>query len=453
MFEINEKRNLLLYSLLLCVSCLAVYGQTFDFSFLLSWDDEYYLQLNKTIRSFTVEHVKKALTTFHIGNYAPVHILSYMLDYSLWGFNAGYYHAENVLLHILNGLLFFLVLRRLGLPDIVSFIAAFIFLLHPSQVESVAWISQRKNLLAMLFFLGALYSYMRFRTSDSGSGLFYIVSVLFLVISLLSKSVAVIFPAVALCYDFSFQKQGSRLHVLDKIPFFLAAAGFAVVTVLSQSQMGAIRSYPGGNPLSAVATMIPVLFSYIRDCFWPFSFSPYYMIEPKTSLDSMFIVSLCGFFGLVAVAVLLARKYRNLFFFYTVFFLSLVPVIQIVPIVTLKNDRYLYFPMLGFSGLVAVILWNMWRSRFRTMRIFVVMLTTVIGLALPVVTYNLTGNWKDDLALWSYAITKDPENRMAWIMICRTYTRLGDTNGALRASNTYQFLRDKYGPVRGFERD
>ncbi len=444
------KSRVFLCSFFLSVVCFFVYHQASQFSLLQTWDDQYYLLLNETIKSFTVEHVKDAFTKYYVANYAPIHILSYMLDYSIWGFDARFYHIENVLIHISSGVIFFFVLRKLGLPDVAAFIAAFIFLLHPVQVESVAWVSQRKNLLAMVFFLCALYGYITFRSSSDPKIIVYLSSLMFLILSLLSKSVGVIFPVVAILYDFSFQKQCRRMTFLDKIPFFLATAGFAVVTIISQSSVGAVRLYPGGTITSAAITMLPVLFSYIKDCFWPFTLSPYSIIEPRTSVDTMLVIYSIGTILLLATALLLLLKQRKIFFFYSLFFLALVPVMQFVPIVTLKNDRYLYFPMLGFSGFVAVILWTIWRNHLRY-RILVVMLATAIGLALPIITYNLAGNWKNDLTLWSYAIKKDPENRMAWIMLSRAYTQNGNADGAIIASRVYYKLRDKYGPVRGFE--
>ncbi|HEY6838921.1 MAG TPA: hypothetical protein VI389_09280, partial [Geobacteraceae bacterium] len=137
----------------LLVIAVAVFGRTLGHDFLTNWDDHTYVTHNETIRGITSGHLKAAFTSLYVGNYAPVQIISYMLDYTLWGLRPAGFHGTNLILHALNGLLVYLFVFRISGRRAWAFPAAVLFLVHPAQVESVAWISQRKNLLAMLFFL------------------------------------------------------------------------------------------------------------------------------------------------------------------------------------------------------------------------------------------------------------------------------------------------------------
>jgi len=172
--------------LLIIVTC-AVYAVTGSFELLDSWDDWRYVTTNETVNGFTIFHLKQAFSDYYLGNYAPLHILSYMIDHVLWGLHPGGYHLENVLFHLANGLLFYTLLRRLALSEWQACAAAWIFLLHPVQVESVAWVSQRKSLLAMFFFLIALLSYQAYSEQQANRIRCYLLSVASLSAALFSK--------------------------------------------------------------------------------------------------------------------------------------------------------------------------------------------------------------------------------------------------------------------------
>ena len=149
--------------LVLLLAGLAIYGRMLGHDFLPTWDDAGYVLDNPDIRGFTIANLRAVFSRFYMGNYAPVQMLSYMLDYSIWGLRPWGYLLTNLLLHLANGLLFYHLVQRLEGDDSWAWLAALIFLVHPVQVESVAWVSQRKNLLAMLFSLLSFHGYLRFR--------------------------------------------------------------------------------------------------------------------------------------------------------------------------------------------------------------------------------------------------------------------------------------------------
>ncbi|HEX9023178.1 MAG TPA: hypothetical protein VF799_04980, partial [Geobacteraceae bacterium] len=164
----NEKIRLYLHLLLLAVASFALYWQALGHDFLINWDDRQYVLDNPVIRGVTLQHLKAAFTSFYIGNYAPLHLISYMIDYDLWGMRPAGFIFTNILFHTLNGILFYMLLRRIAGERVWTLPAALFFLLHPLQVESVVWVAQRKNLLAMFFFLAAVHLYISYKERARG---------------------------------------------------------------------------------------------------------------------------------------------------------------------------------------------------------------------------------------------------------------------------------------------
>jgi len=423
--------------LALFLATVSLYAVTIGFDFQLGWDDDIYLLENEFIRSITFPNIVAIFTGYFLGNYAPLHISSYMVEHAVWGLNPAGYHLTNILLHASNGILFYFLLRRLDVTEWRATIAAWIFLAHPVQVETVAWISQRKNLLAMAFFLLAFLGYDQYRRSGRVAP--YLLAAGGMTAAALSKSIAVIFPAAALLYDLTMPRPVKRtwpMRLLEHVPFILIALATAVVAMNSQAldSGGGRRQYHGGSPLATFFTMVPVLVSYLRDCVWPFALSPFYDIPERLKPDGQFfaagaflVIVLCG-------GGFLYHRQRELSFWFGFFFISLIPVLQIVPLITLKNDRYLYFPLLGFATLAtyagAALLQRMgsWGK------------VPIYGclLLLPLLTFRQALPWRNDLTLWAHAVAVDPGNRQAVSRLIDSYTRRDDLPGALAVSRRYQ---------------
>jgi hypothetical protein len=449
--DLKDRAKTALPLLALLVLPFAVYSGIFGHEFIYNWDDYPYVLENEAIRGFTLPHVREAFTGYFVGNYAPVHILSYMIDYTLWGLRPAGYLSGNVLLHATNGVLFYLLCCRLLESRPAAFIAAAVFVCHPVQVETVAWIAQRKNLLAMCFTLLALLRYVAWR--ESGRRGTYFLSLVFLALALLSKSVTVVFPVVAILYDLCFRPEERLLpRMRDKLPFLAVAAAVALLALTSQQEQlgGGRRDYPGGTPLTALYSMLPVLAGYVRDCVFPRDLLPFYMVPIRTTPDPTVFAALLFALGLIVLGVWLLRRNPRLFFFYALFFLCLLPVSQIVPLIPLKNDRYLYFPLLGFAGLAGA-LFGEFRRAFPRYRSLSAALVSVLLLPLPVLSHRQAALWQNDITLWEYAVGKDPGNQVGWLMLMKGYTHRGDGGAAGDAFRRYSELKEKYGPPRGWE--
>jgi len=422
--------------LLLLVLTALTYGELLTHTFLANWDDQVYITRNQAIQGLSFSNLKTAFTHYYVGNYAPVQIISYMLDFSLWGENPCGYLLANIVYHYCCGALLYLLLIRHGVGQWGAFVGAAVFLVHPVQVETVAWMSQRKNLLAMLFYLLAFHCYLHYRRTDSKSSRsWYLWSVILFSLSLLAKSVAVIFPVMLILHDQLVPPLRGRLkeHV-DKVPYLLAAAVVAIIAIISQgSEYGGGRAeYSAEAMFSLPYTMLPVLVTYLKMVLWPdpAGLSIMYFPPVRSSFDAAVILAIGVVGVLLAVGLLLYRKNRPLFFWYGMFFLGLLPVSQLVPLVTLMNDRYLYFPMLGVAGLIASGFNVPWcnESRARVRAMLIVSLTLV---ALLAVTSHLRGRvWKNTVSLFSDAAEKSPDKATTWSRLAEGYVAEGDLEKA-----------------------
>ena len=451
----SSKRWHVVAALTLLAATFLLYSSSLEHGFIFIWDDYKYVVNNPDIRGISPENLKAVFSRYYIGNYAPLHLISYMLDYQLWGLDPAGYHFGNILLHAINGLLVYRLLLKLELPAFPALFGAALFVLHPVQVESVAWVSERKNVLAALFFLLSLLSYIDYREGDTSRVRNYLISLTFFVSALLTKSVAVVFPFIIVCYDYCYYRKTNSLKLADKLPFLLLALATAILAVLSQHKMAGIEisDYPGGTLLGALWTMIPVFLSYLKDLVYPLDLSPYYMVQIRKSADAVVVLAATVLICLGAVAVMSIRRRPQLLFFISIFILSLLPVMQIIPLLaTLKNDRYLYFPMIGAAGAAGMLL-TVLMQRSTRLRNAAVAVAIAVCAFLGSAAYYQSLIWKDNITLWKSALEQNPDNMLAWLMLAKGYTKLGNSGAAVTAITTYNKLKSKHGPLRGWEGD
>ncbi len=406
-------------TLLLCMAVtFLVYGAVYGHEFLVSWDDNIYVSANEAVRGFSFSHLKAAFTRFYVGNYAPLHIVSYMLDYTLWGMRPGGYLLANVFIHAVNGFLLYLLVLRLSGRFLPSIMAALLFLVHPAQVESVAWVSQRKSVLAMFFMLVSTLAYIAYRDRAERKHLFYLFSVASFTAALLTKSTAVILPCLLLLYDYCFESRTVRATLVDKIPFIAAATATAVLAIISQSPEagagGGRVPFHGGSPYATFLTMLPVLVHYLGIVLWPSGLSAAYAPAIKSSPDSEVCLAALLISLLVAGLCYLFRKERKLFFWGAIIPLGLLPVLQIVPLVTLINDRYLYFPMIGIAPFAVIGIAGILEKNRAATGKWVWTGVAILLLALAVAARQRVNVWHDSYSLWKDATAKVPESFMAW---------------------------------------
>lgn len=406
--------------LIILVAAFAVYGPSLGHDFIFNWDDNVYVTANEAVRGPSFAHLKAAFSSFYVGNYAPLHIVSYMLDYHLWGLNPKGYHLSNILVHACNACLAFSLYSLLGLRKPLALAAALLFLVHPVQVETVAWISERKTLLAMFFSLLSLHAYLRFNSGSSADNRkWYLLALVSFAAALLCKSVAVILPLFLVAFDWhSCGWHEMKKRLAGKIPFFILSGLFAVVTVASQRSAESLLQYLGDDPVNNAMTIMPVFARYIGLIFWPLHLGPVYKPPIKTAMDievlmSLFLLALCL---LLTCYLLYRRKTAGLGMFF--FFLGLLPVSHIFPIPTLMQDRYLYFPMFGFTLFLASQAGDVAKgcADGKGVRLAVVVLL-LLALPLSFVARNQVAVWRNAETLWAHAVEVVPRSKQAWLLL------------------------------------
>lgn len=331
----------------LCLT-VAVYLPVFGFDF-LNWDDEWYVLNNPLITGWDVSNLVRIFSEPSVKNYAPLTTLSLLVDHTLWGLQPGGYHGTNLLLHLVNACLVYLLLWRLTRSRFISWLTALLFAVHPVQVETVAWISSRKGLLSGTFILASLIFWLRpeRNSREEGWGL------LFLLLALLAKAVAVMVPAVVLTYDLLVRKKKfSEAFARQFLPGCMAFV-FLMLTISSQTTLyGGVRSHMHLSKLHLLAVDAVILWRYAGLLFWPVNLCVLY--DPPTH-DILWPVAFAvtGWVAVLAVVYRLRRRCSLLPWALLSAFLFLLPVLNLVPITTLMNDRYLYLPCIPLFALLA----------------------------------------------------------------------------------------------------
>ena len=447
----------LLATAALVAGVAAIYAQASGHQFLENWDDGGYVVNNAAAHGLSAENLRAAFSETFVGNYAPVHVLSYMLDYQAFGLWAGGYALENAALHALNSVLFYWLLLLLVRRRLPAFLAAGLFAFHPVQVESVAWISQRKNVLSMSFFLASLLLFTAYRNGRRPA-LSYAGALAAFVLALLTKSVAVVLPAVLLLLELAAPVRRRWTRVLvDLSPFLLAASVAGALAVASQRPESSTGRLPylGGSPAASFFTMSTVVVRYLGLLLFPWHVSAAYAPPVRPSVDATVIASFLVLGVVAAAVVLLVRRRPALGVWAGIFVAGLLPVMQIVPLVTLMNDRYLYYPLLGAAPLFVLLVLPPSEGRLaRSGRVA----AGVLGVALVAlcwISWNRVAVWRDDVSLWADTVHKVPDSAPAWFSFASALEDAGlEAPAALAYVRTLVLdpddglARSNLGPVR-----
>ena len=420
--EANKTMRIVI-CIFLVVATFAIYWQVQDHEF-INYDDNQYVTDNLKIQAgLTRESVSWAFTTSHHATWFPMTWLSHMLDYQLYGLHPKGHHLTSLFLHIANALILFIVLSRMTGALWQSGFVAVIFALHPFNVESVAWVAQRTNVLSTFFWLLTMWAYIRYveKPNIKRSGLM----VLFFALGLMSKPMLVTLPFVLLLMDYwplrrfkLGQEKGNgdipekytdkgpdilRL-VREKIPLFLLATGAGIVTFIVQKSGGALQSMETISLSARLTNAMVSYLEYLEKTVWPKGFAVFYP-HPGNALAAWKGI-LCGLalVGITAIVIKFIRKAPYLAVGWFWYLGTLVPVIGIVQAgVQAMADRYAYVPLIGIFIIAA---WGVpeliskWRYKEKVLSISV-------GIIIPtllVTTWWQVNHWKNSITVFKHAI-------------------------------------------------
>ena len=426
--DVRSRSITIVIYLFLAAISLAVFGQTIRYDF-VNFDDDVYVYNAPAIRAgLTIKGIALAFTTPHARNWHPLATISHMLDCQLYGLKAGGHHATNIVLHTIAVLLLFRVLQQMTGAVWKSAIVAALFAVHPLHVESVAWVSERKDVLSAVFFLLMLDAYVRYARAASITR-YLAVAVLFAA-GLMSKPMLVSAPMVVLLLDYwplkrirtqMSQVRGQKLVIsgqrsaatliAEKIPLLILSAGACIITfVLQKRATGAIPPLPF---LWRVQNAFASYIIYVWQTLWPAHLAVFYP-HPNDTLGAWEVILAIGFLLAVTVAAMVFRRERPYLFTGWFWYLAmLVPVIGLVQVGEQGHaDRYTYLPHIGLFLLAVWLAADVLAVRQSRSR-FAVATAVVIIIVLSWTAFIQTSYWRNSETLWTHALAVTSENDFA----------------------------------------
>jgi len=451
-FDIEKPRSIFLISLLLFALTAWVFSPALQCP-LLIFDEFGYVFKNPHVNNgIHWDNIKWAFLSLEYSNWYPLTWISHMLDVQFYGWNAWGHHLTNVLLHAANTVLVFLVFRKLTGATWRSLMMALFFGLHPLRVESVAWISERKDVLSTFFWLSAMWAYARFAAETKIHGgkakWFYGLTLFFLIMGLMSKTMLVTLPFVFLLLDYWPLKrweQKSRWNLLiEKVPFFLPVIGVSILSCIAQQRGGMTHEMINLSLPDRLENAVISYVRYLGKFFWPENLCVYYPHPGHWPADKVILAGL--FVAGVSLFAWLKRKSIPYLFVGWFWFLgTLVPVINLVQLGSQSiADRYTYVPIIGICLLVSWGLWELtkqWRQRAVVLSVAVAAAVIVCA---ALTRYEIQF-WKSDVKLWSRAIAVTDGNYVAHCnlgMIVRTLNPQWALNEFQQSDSIYPYYAE-----------
>jgi tetratricopeptide (TPR) repeat protein len=440
----NSNRN---WSFLICLTLtlvtLAVFYQVHSFEF-LNYDDQIYISENPNIHNgITLKAVKWAFTAAsNIYFWHPLTWLSHILDWQLYGNNAGGHHITNLIFHILNTLLLFFVLKQMTRAIWPSAFVAALFALHPLHVESVAWIYERKDVLSTFFWFLTMWAYVRYVRGPKIAG--YLLVVAFLALGLLSKPMLVTLPFVLLLLDYwpldrlsSKSDKAGKKHSLpyllvEKVPLFAMVAVSCIITFNNQKKIGAMSSKENLSLFVRLANTSISYMQYIIKMIWPARLAVFY---PHLGPNVSIFYSLISAFLLLVITIFIvkfAQNHRHLFTGWFWYLGTLVPVIGIVQIGGwAMADHYTYIPL---TGLFVIIAWGFpdLLAKWRYKKITLISSAVPAILVMSICTFFQLGYWQSNLTLFQHALDVTKNNYVAYSGVANSLVLQGKLDEAIQ---------------------
>jgi Tfp pilus assembly protein PilF len=395
----------------------------------VTWDDNRNFLDNPAYRGLGWTELRWMWTTTHMGHYVPMTWMTLGLDYVLWGMNPFGYHLQNVVLHAVNAILVYVVAAEvLALSGVVSrhdardavgpsVVAALVFAIHPLRVESVAWITERRDMLSLLWYLASLLCYLHFASGAPARWRWYIGSVSLFVAALLSKATSMTLPATLLVLNvYPLRRLGgtngywsaAARHVwLELVPFAvlaIAAAGVSIVALHPPAQLGV----PAKIAVSAYS-----LAFYLWKTVVPAGLAPLYEMPKRVNAwEARYAISYVVVVAISAAAWLVRRRWPGVTAAWVAFLVVMLPLLGVVqngP--QIVADRYTYHagPIIG---LLAGGAWGRWRGATGWVRVAVPVGVLAV---LAAVSWHQTGYWRDSERLWTRVLSVDSTSSIAQI--------------------------------------
>lgn len=356
--------------------------------------------------------------------YRPLRNVSYLIDYILFGLNPLGFHMVNLLLHIQNIVLMAYLVRLMTGSNFIPIVSAALFAFHPVQTEAVSWIKGRDDLLCAFFYLASLSLYIKGRDKK---GYLYWGSVISFALALLSKEAALTLPLIIFFYNLHFPKKGDTK--ISYHPYIYLSLSYLLLRTIVVGRVGQ-TDYWGGSFISAFYTNWTGMVYYLKLLFFPVNLCADYLMFPvRTTLLDPYVLgavfTILLFLGIALFSFAKGKRMFSLSIFW--FFITLLPVSNIVPIQIVIAERFLYLPSIGIFIGAAVLLSNLsdrlQRVRFGSKALMVSI--SAVSLFLASMTVDRNHVWTDEHLFWSDVAAKSPGNTRAWHNLASKYQNEG----------------------------
>jgi tetratricopeptide (TPR) repeat protein len=375
-----------------------------------NWDDVLYVTSNPLLKSLNAEGLKAIFSTPVVSNFHPLTILSLALNYQAGELSPTSYWITNILLHVINtGLVFWFIYKLSSGNKLVSAFVALLFGIHPMHVESVAWISERKDLLYTLFYMAAMIAYVLY--VDTKKMKWLIVTTLLGAESLLCKPAAIVLPLSLLLIDWFRKREWNLKWILEKIPLFIFCGVMAYVTFAIQAKK-AVASADMYSIMDRLAfggfgwiwyllkLIVPIPLSSLHP--FPLHMTPIYYVATIVSLA-------------IVVYALIKIRNRNFLFGFGFYTVNLLLVLQVVSIGNaVVAERYTYVPYIGIFFWLGMEGYKLMEGKFASSKTIMLSVASVWILALSWMTFQRIPVWHDSQTLWQNVLNTYPESRRAW---------------------------------------
>ncbi len=380
----------------------------------LGWDDFNYIRDNALIRVFSWENIVHIFNfkTIVVGNYHPLTVLSYVIEYQLAGLNPFLYHFDNLVLHLFNIILFSWLMWLLTKKTYATLIATALFAVHPMRVESVVWAAERKDVLYAFFFLLSLIFYVYFLLEKRKNNQYYIVSILFFVLSILSKGQAVVLPLTLFLVDYWYTKKITLNSVLNKVPYFFFSVVSGILALIAQHSSLTEQRLMAHSFLERLAIAAFNITAYLYKLVYPFNLSCFYKYPAADDMWWVYGGALIAVVVVVATAVYFRKN--KLVVFGSLFFLFTISIVtQILPVGNaIIADRYTYIPYIGLFFIIGVLLDRAITGKHRNSQYFLAV-PIVLLVVFSIKTYAQSRTWHNNETLWQNVLKQDPNNGVA----------------------------------------
>ncbi len=450
-----SSRTIIIYLVLLILVTGIVYWRSLENDF-VNLDDNEHVYENPDILSLQWSNIKAMFTGARMGNWIPLTQLSYAIDHHFWGMDPYGFHLTNLILHIINLLLVFWLIFLLTKNLQLSFFSALIFALHPMHVESVAWITERKDVLYALFYLFALICWIIGRQRKKK--VYFLITLLMYLLALTAKSMAVTLPLILILYDVFYENRQLKNVIFDKLPFFILA--LAVVIITLRATYSSTTPYAKLNIIERLLTANYAFWFYPFKLLVPLKLSAIYPYpQDINQAIPLYYYILPLLSGMLIWLLATIKGQSKIIFWFWFYLITILPVLHLLPLAggSLTCDRFTYIPSIGIYMILMLLIRQKIKQQ-HAIYIFVILIAFYGYLS-----WQRIKVWQNGVILHTDIIARYPEIELPWINRGKAYSQRGEHGKAVddfshaiqvmpNSADAYNNRGNEYGDLKQYEK-